>query len=92
MYSALSAVSDSEGLEHRRDSLPEKSVHLPSILSQEELTRFIDALSPYHRILLMTLYAKHLLKREHLPCTERIPLTKSADEGMATEAAWLNGN
>jgi len=47
-----------EGLEHRRDSLSERPFHLPSILSQEEVTQLIDAaLTPYHRILLMTLYA-----------------------------------
>jgi len=35
-----------------------RAVHLPSILSQEEVTQLIDsALTPYHRILLMTLYA-----------------------------------
>jgi len=37
---------------------PKKVLHFPSILSQEEVTRLIDsALTPYHRILLMTLYA-----------------------------------
>jgi integrase/recombinase XerD len=37
---------------------PKRAFHLPSILSQEEVTQLIDsALSPYHRILLMTLYA-----------------------------------
>ena len=37
---------------------PKRPFHLPSILSQEEVTRLIDAaLTPYHRILLMTLYA-----------------------------------
>jgi integrase/recombinase XerD len=37
---------------------PKRVFHLPSILSQEEVTQLIDsALSPYHRILLMTLYA-----------------------------------
>jgi site-specific recombinase XerD len=40
---------------------PKRAFHLPSILIQEELTRLIDAALPYHRILLMTLYAKHLL-------------------------------
>src|SRR5450755_3737749 len=35
-----------------------RALHLPSILSQEEVTRLIDAaLTPYHRILLVTLYA-----------------------------------
>jgi integrase/recombinase XerD len=37
---------------------PNRAFHLPSILSQEEVTQLIDsALSPYHRILLMTLCA-----------------------------------
>src|SRR5450432_2937047 len=35
-----------------------RALHLPSILSQEEVTQLIDAaLTPYHRILLVTLYA-----------------------------------
>src|SRR6266481_8729349 len=37
---------------------PKKAFHLPSILSREEVARLIDAaLTPYHRTLLMTLYA-----------------------------------
>ena len=37
---------------------PKKTRRLPAILSQEEVARLIDAaLTPYHRILLMTLYA-----------------------------------
>jgi integrase/recombinase XerD len=37
---------------------PKRALHFPSILSQEEIARLIDAaLTPYHRILLMTLYA-----------------------------------
>jgi integrase/recombinase XerD len=37
---------------------PKRPFHLPSILSQEEVTQLIDsALTPYHRILLLTLYA-----------------------------------
>ncbi len=37
---------------------PKKVVHLPQVLSQEEVTRLIDAAEmPFHRILLMTLYA-----------------------------------
>jgi integrase/recombinase XerD len=37
---------------------PKRAFHLPSILSQEEVARLIDAaLTPYHRIVLMTLYA-----------------------------------
>src|SRR5467141_4429883 len=37
---------------------PKKAIHLPTILSHEEVARLIDAaLTPYHRALLMTLYA-----------------------------------
>jgi integrase/recombinase XerD len=37
---------------------PQRALHFPSILSQEEVARLIDAaLTPYHRILLVTLYA-----------------------------------
>ena len=37
---------------------PKKVRHLPGVLSQEEVARLIDAAdSPFHRILLMTLYA-----------------------------------
>jgi integrase/recombinase XerD len=37
---------------------PKKVLHLPQILSQQEVARLIDAaLTPFHRILLMTLYA-----------------------------------
>ena len=44
---------------------PKKVVHLPTILSQEEVTRLIDAAStPYHRTLLMTLYATGVRRAE----------------------------
>ncbi len=37
---------------------PKKVLHLPEILSQDEVARLIDAAEfPFHRILLMTLYA-----------------------------------
>ena len=37
---------------------PRKVLHLPQVLSQEEVARLIDAGEfPFHRILLMTLYA-----------------------------------
>ena len=37
---------------------PKKVLHLPQVLSQAEVARLIDAaLTPFHRILLMTLYA-----------------------------------
>ena len=37
---------------------PKKGIHLPTILSQEEVAQLLDAArTPYHRTLLMTLYA-----------------------------------
>ena len=44
---------------------PKKAVHLPTILSREEVGRLIDAaLTPYHRTLLMTLYATGVRRAE----------------------------
>src|ERR1700752_2281128 len=44
---------------------PKKAVHLPSILSREEVARLVDAaLTPYHRTLLMTLYATGVRRAE----------------------------
>jgi integrase/recombinase XerD len=44
---------------------PKKVFHLPTILSQEEVARLIDAaLTPFHRILLMTLYATGVRRAE----------------------------
>jgi len=44
---------------------PKRAVHLPTILSQEEVTRLIDAARPpLHRTLLMTLYATGLRRAE----------------------------
>src|SRR5450755_1916322 len=44
---------------------PKKSVHLPTILSQEEVARLIDAAwPPLHRTLLMALYATGLRRAE----------------------------
>jgi integrase/recombinase XerD len=44
---------------------PKKAFHLPSILSREEVRRLIDAaLTPYHRTLLMTLYATGVRRAE----------------------------
>lgn len=44
---------------------PKKAVHLPTILSQEEVARLIDAAHPpLHRTLLMTLYATGLRRAE----------------------------
>src|ERR1700675_649012 len=44
---------------------PKKGFHLPSILSQEEVARLIDAaLTSYHRTLLMTLYATGVRRAE----------------------------
>ena len=52
---------------------PKKAVHLPTILSPEEVARLIDAAStPYHRTLLMTLYATGVRRAElaHLKITD----------------------
>src|SRR6202035_3504594 len=47
---------------------PKKGFHLPSILSREEVARLIDAaLTPYHRTLLMTLYATGVRRAELQP-------------------------
>ena len=44
---------------------PKKALHLPTILSQEEVTRLIDAARPpFHRTLLMALYATGLRRAE----------------------------
>ena len=44
---------------------PKKAVHLPTILSQEEVARLIDAARPpVHRTLLMALYATGLRRAE----------------------------
>jgi len=44
---------------------PKKTLHLPTILSQEEVARLIDAArSPFHRTLLMALYATGLRRAE----------------------------
>lgn len=44
---------------------PKKVVNLPMILSQEEVARLINsALTPFHRILLMTLYATGMRRAE----------------------------
>ncbi len=44
---------------------PKKVLHLPMILSQEEVGRLINsALTPFHRIVLMTLYATGVRRAE----------------------------
>jgi len=44
---------------------PKKTLHMPTILSQEEVTRLIDAARPpFHRTLLMALYATGLRRAE----------------------------
>jgi len=44
---------------------PKKVVHLPVVLSQEEVTRLIDsAVIPFHRAILMTLYATGIRRAE----------------------------
>jgi integrase/recombinase XerD len=44
---------------------PKRAFHLPSILSREEVAQLIDAaLTPFHRTLLMTLYATGVRRAE----------------------------
>src|SRR5580698_4486783 len=44
---------------------PKRAFHLPSILSREEVARLIDAaLTPFHRTLLLTLYATGVRRAE----------------------------
>ncbi len=52
---------------------PKRVLHLPTILSQEEVARLIDAArTPYHRALLMTLYATGVRRAEltHLKASD----------------------
>jgi site-specific recombinase XerD len=52
---------------------PKSAEHVPSILSQEEVARLIDAAcTPFHRTLLMTLYATGVRRAEltHLKITD----------------------
>jgi site-specific recombinase XerD len=52
---------------------PKRAEHVPSILSQEEVARLIDAAgTPFHRTLLMTLYATGVRRAEltHLKITD----------------------
>ena len=51
---------------------PKKVLHLPEILSQDEVARLIDAAEfPFHRILLMTLYATGARRAEVAPEDQR---------------------
>jgi integrase/recombinase XerD len=44
---------------------PKRAEHVPSIMSQEEVARLIDAArTPFHRTLLMTLYATGVRRAE----------------------------
>ena len=44
---------------------PKRAVHLPAILSQDDVACLIDAaLSPFHRVVLMTLYATGVRRAE----------------------------
>ena len=54
-----------ESLEHAETPYPKQGFRLPTILSQEEVARLIDAaLTPFHRTLLMTLYATGVRRAE----------------------------
>ena len=47
---------------------PKKVLYLPQVLSQQEVARLIDAAQrPFHRILLMTLYATGARRMASLP-------------------------
>jgi site-specific recombinase XerD len=62
---------------------PKKVRHLPQVLSQEEVARLIDAAeSPFHRILLMTLYATGARRAEaaHLKIGDHCCPVKSRRE------------
>jgi integrase/recombinase XerD len=57
---------------------PKKVRHLPQVLSQAEVARLIDAAgSPFHRILLMTLYA-----------TSTVHEPASAGDGRYRSLCW----
>jgi integrase/recombinase XerD len=44
---------------------PKKVIHLPIVLSQEEVVRLIDAaVLPFHRVILMTLYSTGVRRAE----------------------------
>ena len=59
---------------------PKRAEHVPSILSQEEVARLIDAAdSPFHRILLMTLYATGARRAE---------VTHLKISATSTASAW----
>jgi serine/threonine protein kinase len=61
----LHDVGQQDGIDYLVTPYPKKAFHLPSILSQEEVARLIDAaLTPYHRTLLMTLYATGVRRAE----------------------------
>ena len=52
-------------MELAKTPYPKKRLHLPVILSQEEVARLIEsALIPFHRTILMTLYATGVRRAE----------------------------
>ena len=75
--SASSISSAQTVLEHRRDALPQKAIHLPVILSQDEVTRLIERRHPFHRTILMTLYATGVRRAE----LTRLNLRFTASDG-----------
>jgi len=74
---------------------PKRAFHLPSILRQEEVRRLIDsALTPYHRILLMTLYATGVRNAEltHLKVSDidsqRMVIPSDSPPAGITQWTW----
>jgi hypothetical protein len=67
---------------------PKKVVRLPAILSQEEIARLIDAAhTPFHRVVLMTLYATGVRRAElaHLKVSD---IDSQRMVGSTSKAAW----
>ncbi len=78
---------------------PKKVIHLPIVLSQEEVARLIDsAVLPFHRMILMTLYATGLRRAElaHLKVSdidsERMIIRVRGGKGRKDREVMLSPN
>jgi site-specific recombinase XerD len=78
---------------------PKKVIHLPVVLSQEEVARLIDsAVLPFHRMILMTLYATGLRRAElaHLRVrdvdSERMIIRVRGGKGRKDREVMLSPN
>src|SRR5512136_1374045 len=78
---------------------PKKVLHLPVVLSQEEVARLIDsAVLPFHRMILMTLYATGLRRAElaHLRVSdvdsERMIIRVRGGKGRKDREVMLSPN